>query len=382
MNNVTTMTKPTKKIKHDKSIVEPWVNELITKTEGSSSGLGIPINNNPSPFVPVSKPIIGQAEILEHIAIGVRENLPVLLIGETGTGKTSLIRFLASNTNNSLHRVNLNGATGVEELVGHRTVEAGSIKWVEGLLPFAMKNGHWLILDEINACKPEILFALHSVLDDDRMLLIPENENEIVKPHPNFRIFATMNPSFDYAGTQELNKAFLSRFPITLQVDNLDALSEVQALQAHVPNIQQKDALLLIKVAENLRQAKMNNQLSFVCSTRELINWARLIALGVPIDVSSKIVLINKCDSESDKTTVRDTLKVNLKYFGENAVPSLDEILKSATKVSDLEKELESTKIKLGVEDVKSRVLGEQLNKLKGLAEQIQQMKQEDTVIV
>ena len=55
---------------------------------------------------------------MKTLAIAVRDNLPALLIGESGTGKTSAIRFLAHETKNGLRRVNLNGGTTADELVG------------------------------------------------------------------------------------------------------------------------------------------------------------------------------------------------------------------------------------------------------------------------
>ena len=37
-----------------------------------------------------------------------------------------------------------------------------------------MKEGYWIILDELNLAKSEILEALNRLLDDNRELFIPE----------------------------------------------------------------------------------------------------------------------------------------------------------------------------------------------------------------
>lgn len=37
-----------------------------------------------------------------------------------------------------------------------------------------MKNGYWLLLDELNLAKSEILEALNRVLDDNQELFVPE----------------------------------------------------------------------------------------------------------------------------------------------------------------------------------------------------------------
>ena len=53
-----------------------------------------------------------------------------------------------------------------------------------------MKEGHWLILDELNLARSEILESLNRLLDDNKEIFVNETQN-YVKPHVNFRIFAT-----------------------------------------------------------------------------------------------------------------------------------------------------------------------------------------------
>jgi midasin len=80
----------------------------------------------------------------------------------------------------------------------------------EGVLIEAMKRGDWLILDELNLARSEILESLNRLLDDNKELFINETQTYI-RPHANFRIFATQNPT-SYGGRKELSKAFKNRF--------------------------------------------------------------------------------------------------------------------------------------------------------------------------
>jgi midasin len=57
-------------------------------------------------------------ENIQLIKLCIENSQPVLLMGETGTGKTTLIREIAEEAKKELVRVNLNGQTGREELVG------------------------------------------------------------------------------------------------------------------------------------------------------------------------------------------------------------------------------------------------------------------------
>ena len=50
-----------------------------------------------------------------------------------------------------------------------------------------------------------------------------EYDGRIVRPHPNFRLFASMNPSEEarYGGTKMLNEALLDRFPMVIRMEYL-----------------------------------------------------------------------------------------------------------------------------------------------------------------
>lgn len=53
-----------------------------------------------------------------------------------------------------------------------------------------MEKGYWILLDELNLARTEILEALNRVFDDNQELYVSELE-KVIKPHPNFRVFAT-----------------------------------------------------------------------------------------------------------------------------------------------------------------------------------------------
>ena len=62
-----------------------------------------------------------------------------------------------------------------------------------------MRNGYWIILDELNLAPTDVLEALNRLLDDNRELFIAETQTT-VKAHPGFILFATQNPPGLYGG--------------------------------------------------------------------------------------------------------------------------------------------------------------------------------------
>ena len=213
----------------------------------------------------------------------------VLLTGEAGTGKTSMITQLASRINQPVLRVNLNGETRMADFIGRMNVvngEKGSVtEWVDGILPTAMRHGYWLILDEVDFAQPEILSLLHPVLEANGTLVVKENKGEEIKAHPNFRLFGTANSigsmahrGDTYSGTQTMNEAFMDRWHL-VTVPNMDEKTEVRVLRERIPSLQSKFAKRIVQFANMIRKGKEGNVVNMTFSTRRAIQWAEKTAL-------------------------------------------------------------------------------------------------------
>ena len=289
----------------------------INTNEGQDFNIGtvnVPMNvDNPSQYIPRAQFYIAPSQgYLEKIAYAVVRNLPVLLIGETGVGKTLAVRYLAWKTNNGLRRVNLNGATTVDEFLGKLLINEQGTYWVNGVLVDAMLSGDWILLDEINACLPEIAFSLHSLLDDDHMVVLMEYDGRIVRPHPNFRLFASMNPSEEsrYGGTKTLNEALLDRFPVVIRMEYLDEEEEIDAVIAQSGNSDREVVTRMVRIAMDVRDAIHNEKVFGSFSTRRVIDWARM-SLQFDIRESANYTVLSKL-TKYDAQVVEDIIDL---YF-------------------------------------------------------------------
>jgi cobaltochelatase CobS len=237
-----------------------------------------------NPLVPRVNPAYLFSERFNDIVEDIAENRRVMLIGHTGAGKTSLIEQVAARSHHGVLRSNMNGQTTVGDFVGFWTVKGGETIWVDGVLPTAMREGLWLIVDEIDFAEPSILAALTAVLEPHGRLVLKEKGNEIVAPHPAFRLFATANAvgamsqfRHLYQGANLMNEAFLDRWRVYM-LDYLTPAEEADVLiRTLTPHMTRALATTLAAIAADCRAAFAREDLSSAFSTRRLLDWAELM---------------------------------------------------------------------------------------------------------
>ena len=158
-------------------------------------------------------------------AMAVRHGIPCMLEGETATAKSTAILWLAMLARQNAVRVNLSGHTDTGELVGRfiPSTKTGknrpSWEFAEGYIPRALREGWWVILDEVNLAEPQVLERLNPVLELPPTLVLTEYDGRRfgaggdIPVSKGFRLFGTMNPS-EYAGRATLSPAFRDRWGI------------------------------------------------------------------------------------------------------------------------------------------------------------------------
>jgi len=265
-------------------------------------GVKLPINNpnieDLEYIPPSSKYIETDFGILKTLAVAVAMDDYMIVEGPTGSGKTDAIKHLANLTNNPLRELNLNGGVTVDELLGHRIITQEGTGFQYGDLPEAMRKGHWILINEINAATPDALFCLFQLMDSQRRITLIENKGEIIYPHKNFRMFATMNPNSEYAGTKEMNKALVDRFPQKAVVDYPNSDIELKIIKSKpgLTKVNLKIIKRAISFANMTRKAVKENTLSESVSTRALINWARVLAYSKCSSTAFLLTILNKYD--------------------------------------------------------------------------------------
>lgn len=231
-----------------------------------------------------------------------KRNQPLLLIGPTGSGKTSVVEQVCARLNRPVTRVNLDGDVTRSDFVGQWVLNGEQrMDFRYGPLPTAMREGHVLIVDEIDAGAAPVVMVLQAVLEGKPLVIMETGET--VKPHPDFRICATANTNGQgdesgmYYGTQPQNYAMFDRFKIIDRVDYPTASEEGRILKkAGVENAETRGKL--IDVAKLIREAHVKGECSCTMSTRNVVNIAEKLAAFGEHRRAYELSFLNRLNSD------------------------------------------------------------------------------------
>jgi AAA domain (dynein-related subfamily) len=193
----------------------------------------------------------------EYLDGAIEDQENVLLVGPTGSSKSTLFRAYAAERQLPLAIVESNASMDLSTVIGR--LDPQTLEFVYGEFTLVLKYGGYAVIEEINMNHPRINAGLHQLLSVVRNMSLPEN-GETIKagrgglngPQP-VGIAAAMNPK--YQGTVRMNEALLNRFAIQLQWD-YDREVELELL----------DSPRLVEMAFNIRSlAEIRTPVSTNC---------------------------------------------------------------------------------------------------------------------
>jgi cobaltochelatase CobS len=251
----------------------------------------------------------------------------VMVQGYHGTGKSTHIEQVAARLNWPCIRVNLDSHISRIDLVGRDAIVlrdgAQVTEFREGMLPWALQHATALVFDEYDAGRPDVMFVIQRVLEVEGKLTLLD-QNRVIRPHPQFRMFATANTvglgdtTGLYHGVQQINQGQMDRWNIVVALNYLEHEQEVKIIQAKSPQLRDvagtELASKMVRLAELTRNGFMAGDLSTVMSPRTVITWAENTRIFKDQKLGFRLTFMNKCD-EAERSVVAEYYQ---RVFGED----------------------------------------------------------------
>jgi nitric oxide reductase NorQ protein len=232
---------------------------------------------------PFYLPIANEVELFEA---AYEKQIPVLLKGPTGCGKTRFIEYMSWHLHRHVDNREEDGVPLItvachedltaSDLVGRYLLEGDETRWIDGPLTRAVKVGAICYLDEIVEARKDTTVLIHPLADYRRLLHI-EKRGEVLEAAEGFLLVLSYNPGYQSA-LKDLKHSTRQRF-IAIEFGYPSRRQEAEIVSTEsgcTPEV----ALDLAKLAEKVRNLK-DHGLGEGVSTRLLVYAGKLVATGI-----------------------------------------------------------------------------------------------------
>ena len=228
----------------------------------------------------ISKVIIGQKDVIDHLFIALLCKGHVLLEGVPGLAKTLLIKTLSDVLDLKFNRIQFtpdlmpSDITGTDIIEEDQSTSKRSFRFFKGPI-FA----NVILADEINRTPPKTQAALLEAMQEHRVTT-GGNTYELDQP---FFVLATQNP-IEQEGTYPLPEAQLDRFMFNILIDYPSKDEEIKI----VKTLTTKERATLDKVISKDELQSYQELIKHVPVADNVIEYAvQLVSMTRPSDESS-----------------------------------------------------------------------------------------------
>ena len=227
----------------------------------------------------ISKRIVGQQEIIDHILIALLCRGHTLLVGVPGLAKTLLIKSIAELLDLNFSRIQFtpdlmpSDITGTEIIEEDHNTGKREFRFFKGPV-----FGNIILADEINRTPPKTQAALLEAMQEHNVTTAGQT---YILEEPFF-VLATQNP-IEQEGTYPLPEAQLDRFMFNIMIDYPDHEEEVAIVKSTTSGI--------------------DNELNIILDRGDLLLYQDLVR-RVPIAdnvIEFAVDLVSKTRPQSDK---------------------------------------------------------------------------------
>lgn len=228
----------------------------------------------------VSKVIVGQEEVVDHLLITLLVGGHCLITGMPGTAKTLLVRTLADALGLSFKRIQFTPDLMPTDITGTDIIDEDQAtgKRVWTFIPGPL-FANVVLADEINRTPPKTQAALLEAMQE-RSITVRGHRHTLDKP---FLVLATQNP-IELEGTYPLPEAQLDRFLFNVILDYLSADDEFKVVDRFTNSVDAPEASPCTNAEEILQFQWLTRQVPVAENvSRYAVNLVRATRPGDPL---------------------------------------------------------------------------------------------------
>ncbi|MDD2358121.1 MAG: CbbQ/NirQ/NorQ/GpvN family protein [Thiovulaceae bacterium] len=230
-------------------------------------------------------------------------NLPVLIKGPTGCGKTRFIEAMGEKLGRDVYTVVCHDDLSAADLIGRHLIDENGTFWQDGPLTKAVRNGGICYLDEIIEARKDTTVVLHSLADYRRVLPI-DRTGEVIEAHPDFMLVVSYNPGYQNVlkGMKPSTKQRFLSLSFTYPKPDIE-----KAVIIKESGVSEEIAQKLVNIAGEIRRLS-DSDIQEAVSTRLLIYAAKLMAKGFNPHQACMHSIVESLSDEEDVLEVLQKL--------------------------------------------------------------------------
>lgn len=230
-------------------------------------------------------------------------NLPVLIKGPTGCGKTRFIEAMGERLGRDVYTVVCHDDLSAADLIGRHLIDENGTFWQDGPLTKAVRNGGICYLDEIIEARKDTTVVLHSLADYRRVLPI-DRTGEVIEAHPDFMLVVSYNPGYQNVlkGMKPSTKQRFLSLSFTYPKPEIE-----KAVIIKESGVSEEIAQKLVNIAGEIRRLS-DSDIQEAVSTRLLIYAAKLMVKGFNPHQACMHSIVESLSDEEDVLEVLQKL--------------------------------------------------------------------------
>ena len=221
--------------------------------------------------------------------------LPLLLKGPTGCGKTRFVAHMAAKLGLPLTTVSCHDDLTAADLTGRYLLKGGDTVWTDGPLTRAVREGGVCYLDEVVEARKDVAVVLHPLTDDRRILPLERTGEELAAP-VSFMLVVSYNPGYQNL-LKALKPSTRQRF-VAIEFYFLPREREIEVVSLE-SGLDAARVVPLVDLARRLRALK-GVDLEEGVSTRLLVYCASLMDAGLPVSQAVRAAMIEPLSDDAD----------------------------------------------------------------------------------